>query len=209
MAKRCAHTREDPEINQNLTQNQASRTTGQRNSGRNAHMFCCSVAQSCLTLCDPLDCSTSGFPVFQYFPELAQTHVHGVRGAIQPAHRVSPPSPPAFNLSSDSNYHEGTTQSPRVCVHTYPFSSFQTLYLLRCFLSLWKYISTELMGQGLVTGPWGSSGWDLGLSLLQPNFGLWSGTENQLQASTGRGHLRSSPPRPGGGHSSVLYSDHV
>ena len=37
---------------------------------------CCSVARWCLTLCDPMDCSTSGFPVFHYFPEFAQTHVH-------------------------------------------------------------------------------------------------------------------------------------
>ena len=38
--------------------------------------FCCSVAQLCLTLCDPLDCSTPGFPVLHYLPELAQIHVH-------------------------------------------------------------------------------------------------------------------------------------
>ena len=37
---------------------------------------CCSVAQSCLTLCDPMDCSTTGFPVFHHLLELAQTHVH-------------------------------------------------------------------------------------------------------------------------------------
>ena len=39
-------------------------------------LFVCSVAQSCLTLCDPLDCSTQGFPVLQHLLELAQTHVH-------------------------------------------------------------------------------------------------------------------------------------
>ena len=37
---------------------------------------CCSVAQSCLTLCDPMDCSTPGFPVLHHLPESAQTHVH-------------------------------------------------------------------------------------------------------------------------------------
>ena len=37
---------------------------------------CCSVAQLCLTLCDPLDCSTSGFPVLHHLPEFAQTNVH-------------------------------------------------------------------------------------------------------------------------------------
>ena len=46
---------------------------------------CCSVAQSCPTLCDPMDCSTPGFPVLHHLPELAQTHVHWVGDAIQPS----------------------------------------------------------------------------------------------------------------------------
>ena len=50
----------------------------------------CSVAQSCLTLCNPMDCSTPGFPVLHHIPELAQTHVHGVSDAIQPSHPVIP-----------------------------------------------------------------------------------------------------------------------
>ena len=37
---------------------------------------CCSVAKSCPTLCDPMDCGTAGLPVFHHFPEFAQTHVH-------------------------------------------------------------------------------------------------------------------------------------
>ena len=45
---------------------------------------CCSVAQSCLTLCHPMDCSTPGFPVHHQLPELAQTQVHQVGDAIQP-----------------------------------------------------------------------------------------------------------------------------
>ena len=57
-----------------------------------------SVAQSCLTLCDPIDCSTPGFPVHHQLPELAQTLVHRVSDAIQPSHPLSSPSPPAFNL---------------------------------------------------------------------------------------------------------------
>ena len=57
-----------------------------------------SVAQSCLTLCDPLDCSMPGFPVHHQLLELAQTHVHAVNDAIQPSHFLSSPSPPAFNL---------------------------------------------------------------------------------------------------------------
>ena len=57
-----------------------------------------SVAQSCPTLCDLMDCSTSGFPVHHQLPELAQAHVHQVSEAIQPSH-LSSPSPPAFSLS--------------------------------------------------------------------------------------------------------------
>ena len=41
-------------------------------------IYCCSVAQSCPPLCDPMGCSTSGFPVLHHLPEFAQTHVHGV-----------------------------------------------------------------------------------------------------------------------------------
>ena len=57
------------------------------------------VSQSCLTLCNPMDCSTPGFPVLHYLPELAQTPVHRVSDAIQPSYPLSSPSPPAFNLS--------------------------------------------------------------------------------------------------------------
>ena len=58
-----------------------------------------SVAQSCLTLCDPMNCSTPGLPVHHPLPELTQTHVHRIGDAIQPSHPLSPPSPPALNLS--------------------------------------------------------------------------------------------------------------
>ena len=57
----------------------------------------CSVAQSCLPLCDPLDCSTPVFPVPHYLPQFAP--VHWVDDTIQPSHPLSPPSPPALNLS--------------------------------------------------------------------------------------------------------------
>ena len=57
------------------------------------------MAQSCLTLCDPMDCSTPGFPVLHHLLECAQTHVHWVGDAIPPSHPLSSPSPPAFSLS--------------------------------------------------------------------------------------------------------------
>ena len=58
-----------------------------------------SVTQSRPTLCDPMDCSTSGFPVHHQILELANTHVHWDGNAIQPSHPLSSPSPPAFNPS--------------------------------------------------------------------------------------------------------------
>ena len=58
------------------------------------HQFS-SVAQSCPALCDPMDCSMPGFPVYHQLPEPAQTHVHPVGDAIQPSHPFSSPSPPA------------------------------------------------------------------------------------------------------------------
>ena len=57
-----------------------------------------SITQSCPTLCDPIDCSTPGFPVHHELPELAQTEVHRVSDAIQLSHPLSSPSPPALNL---------------------------------------------------------------------------------------------------------------
>ena len=52
-------------------------------------LFSCSVMSDC----DPMDCSTPGFPVHHQLPEFAQTHVHQVRDAIQPSHPLSCPSP--------------------------------------------------------------------------------------------------------------------
>ena len=47
-----------------------------------------SVAQSCLTLCYPMDCGTPGFPVHHQLPELTQTHVHQISDTIQPSHHL-------------------------------------------------------------------------------------------------------------------------
>jgi len=62
-----------------------------------------SVAQSCPTLCDPMDHSTPDFPVYHQLLELAQTHIHWASDAIQPSHPLSSLSPPAFSPS----HHEG------------------------------------------------------------------------------------------------------
>ena len=58
-----------------------------------------SVAQSCPTLCDPMNRSTPGLPVHHHLPEFTQIHVHRVGDAIQPSHPLSSPSPPAPNPS--------------------------------------------------------------------------------------------------------------
>ena len=57
------------------------------------------VAQSCPTLCDPMDCNMPGLPIHHQLLEFTQTHIHWVGDAIQPSHPLSSPSPPAFNLS--------------------------------------------------------------------------------------------------------------
>ena len=65
-----------------------------------------SVAQSCPTLCNPMNCSTPGLSVHHQLPEFTQTHVHQVGDAIQPSHLLSSFSPPALNPSQ----HQGLFQ---------------------------------------------------------------------------------------------------
>ena len=65
-------------------------------------------------LCNPMDCSTPGFPVLHYLPEFAQTHVHWVGDAIQPSHPLSPLSPPYEILPMD------TIWTPRTYNHFHP-----------------------------------------------------------------------------------------
>ena len=73
-----------------------------------------SVAQLCLTLCNPMDCSTPGLPVRHQLLELAQTHVHWVGDAIQPSHPLSSPSPPALNLSQHQDLVKWVSSSHQV-----------------------------------------------------------------------------------------------
>ena len=83
----------------------------EKNSSRFSSVQFSSVAQSCSTLCDPMNRSTLGLPVHHQLPEFTQTHVHQVCDAIQPSHPWSPPSPSAPNssqhrvFSSDSTLH--------------------------------------------------------------------------------------------------------
>ena len=73
-----------------------------------------SVAQSCPTLCDPMDCSTPGLSVLHQLLELTQTYVHWVGDAIQPSHPLSSPSPPAFNLSQPRGLFQWVSSSHQV-----------------------------------------------------------------------------------------------
>ena len=83
-----------------------------------------SVAESCLTLCEPMGCSSPGFPVHHQLLECAQTYVHRVDDAIQPSHPLSSPSPPALNLSQHqdlfpmSQFFESGGQSIRASAST-------------------------------------------------------------------------------------------
>ena len=73
-----------------------------------------SVAQSCPTLCDPMNCSTPGLPVHHQLPEFTQTHIHRVGDAIQPSHPLSSPSPPAPNPSQHQSLFQRVNSSHEV-----------------------------------------------------------------------------------------------
>ena len=72
-----------------------------------------SVAQSCLILCNPMDCCTPGFPVYHPLLELAQTHVHQAGDAVQPSYPLLSPSP-AFNLSQHQDLFWGVSSLHQV-----------------------------------------------------------------------------------------------
>ena len=84
---------------------------------------CCSIAKLCLTLCDPMDCSSPGFPVLHYLLEFTQTHDHGVGDAIQPSHPLSSSSSPAFNLSQlvSSSHQVASVLALQLQQHSAPF----------------------------------------------------------------------------------------
>ena len=73
-----------------------------------------SVTQSCLTLCEPMDCSMPGFPNQHQLLELAQTHVHHIGDAIQPSYYLSSPSPPACNISQQQDLFQWVSSSYQV-----------------------------------------------------------------------------------------------
>ena len=89
------------------------------------------AAKSCLTVFCPKDCRIPGFPVLHYFPVFVQTHVHWVGDAIQPSHPLSPPSPPAFNLSQHQGLFQWVSSShqvAKVLELQLPHRSFQWIF---------------------------------------------------------------------------------
>ena len=77
------------------------------NTSTNTERILCqfsSVAQSCSTLCDPMNCSTPGLPVHHQLLEFTQTHVHWVGDAFQPSHPLLSCSPPAPNPSQHQSF---------------------------------------------------------------------------------------------------------
>ena len=81
-----------------------------------------SVTQSCLTLCDSMECSMPGLPVHHQLPEFTQTHVHWVGDAIQPSHPLLSPSPPTFNLSQHQGLFRWVSSSYQVAKKYWSFS---------------------------------------------------------------------------------------
>ena len=83
------------------------------------------VAQSCLTLCDPMNHSTPSLPVYHHLLEFTQTHIHRVSDAIQPSHPLSSPSPPApipLNIRVFSNESTLCMRRPKYWSFSYSIS---------------------------------------------------------------------------------------
>ena len=102
------------------------------------------VAQTCLTLCDPMNCSMPGFPVHHQLPELAQTHVHWGGDAIWTFHPLSSLSPAAFNLSQHQSLFQWVSsfhQVAKVLEFQHQHHSFQWMF------------RTDLLQNWLVVSP--------------------------------------------------------
>ena len=85
----------------------------QKNRNR-ATIVVVQVIKSCLTLCNPMDCSMPVFPIHHCLPEFAQAHEHCFGDAIQPSHSLLSPSPPTFNLSQHQSLFQWAGSSHQV-----------------------------------------------------------------------------------------------
>ena len=96
-----------------------------------------SVAQLCPTLCDPMDCSTPGFPVHCQLLEFIQTHVHWVSDAIKPSRPLSSPSPPTFSLSQ----HQGFSNELALCIRWPKYTMFFSYYYI--FIHIFLHLGSQ------------------------------------------------------------------
>ena len=103
-----------------------------------------SVTPSCLTLCDPMNCSTPGLPVHHQLPEFTQTHMHRVGDAIQPSYPLLSPSLPVPNLSQ----HQGLFQWVNSLHEVAKVLEFQLWHH-----SLQRNHGADLLQNGLVGSP--------------------------------------------------------
>ena len=139
------------------------------------HVVVVQSAQSCPTLCDPMDCSTPGIPVPHHLPQFAQTHVCWTDDAIQPSHPLPSPSPLTLNLSQNqglSQWVHSLHLVAKVLELQFPHQSFQWLYRVD-FLSKWLVWSLVVHGilKSLLPAPQFGSISSLALSLLYgPTF---------------------------------------
>ena len=101
-----------------------------------------SVAQSCPTLCNPINCSTPGLPVHHQLPEFTETHVHRVSDAIQPSHPLSSASPSAPNPSNHQSFSQWVNSPPNL----HRFSSTEALHT-QCF---WIFMEASLQRHNLL-----------------------------------------------------------
>ena len=104
-----------------------------------------SVAQSCPTLCDPMNHSMPGLPVHHQLPEFTHTHVHRVSDAIQPSHPLLSPSPPAPNPSQPQSLFQGVNSLHEVA---------KVLEFQLQHHSLQRNTRADLLQNGLVGTPY-------------------------------------------------------
>ena len=94
-------------------------------------LFCCSVAKSCLSLCDFINCIMPGFPVLHYLPKFAQPHVHWFSHAFQQSHPLLPHSPLALSLSQNQNLFQWVGSSHQVAFSISPSNEYLGLISFR------------------------------------------------------------------------------
>ena len=108
-----------------------------------------SLAQSCPTLCNPMNRSTPGLPVYHQLLEFTQTHIPRVSDAIQPSHPLGSPSPPSFNLAQHQSLFQWVSSShqvAKVLEIQLQHQSFQCTLKTDLFLGCTGWISLQFKG---------------------------------------------------------------